>query len=253
MGFSAVAPANSSAVLLPPRTDVKAPKSDLVKIARQRLYPSLSNPNFLVLRSRRLIFEKWIANLRREPLKILDIGGRYQPYRPLFDELEHEYFACDLLSTDLTNVVATGEALPFAQEKFDLVICTQVFEYFSNPHIAAQEIFRVLKPGGSLLMSVAACAPRFVQEECWRYTPRGVRAVLSKFSAVTIMPETSSMGGLFRTANLAIHTLAHFSTLRKLLELSLCPSLNLAGLALEKLRLTSNDQFAANYSVLASK
>jgi hypothetical protein len=112
---------------------------------------------------------------------------------------------------------------------------------------------RVLKPEGALLMSVAACAPRFVDEERWRYLPRGIRSVLSSFSKVTITPETSSLGGLLRTLNVAMLNFAYFRLLRKCLEVTLCPCLNLAGLALENTKLTANDQFTPNYSVLAIK
>jgi SAM-dependent methyltransferase len=200
-----------------------------------------------------LIFQQWIASLGDRALTILDVGGRYQPYRPLFGDRGHRYIGCDLIRTDLVNVVADGEALPFASEMFDVVVCTQVFEHFPNPHQAAREMHRVLKPEGALLMSVAACAPRFVDGERWRYLPGGIRAVLSPFNKVAIVPETSSIGGLLRTLNVGMHNFAHFRLLRKSFELTICPCLNLMGLALEKMKLTANDQFTPNYSVFAVK
>ena len=226
---------------------------DLVRVANDRLYPSLTNPNFLVLRSRRLIFQRWIPALADRALTILDVGGRYQPYRPLFGDRGHRYIGCDLIRTELVIVVADGEALPFASGMFDVVVCTQVFEHFPNPHQAAREMHRVLKSQGALLMSVAACAPRFVDGERWRYLPGGIRSVLSPFSKVTIVPETSSIGGLVRTLNVGMHNFAHFRLLRKFFELTTCPCLNLIGLAFEKMKLTTNDQFTPNYSVLAMK
>jgi SAM-dependent methyltransferase len=230
----------------------EASRDDLLKLARERLYPSLTNPNYLVLRSRRLIFQKWIAALKGKPLTILDIGGRYQPYRPLFGD-GHRYIACDIVKTELVDVIANGEFLPFAEEVFDAVISTQVFEYFSDPQGAAREVHRVLKPGGAFLMSVAAFAPRFVDEERWRFTASGVRSLLSGFGTVTVVPETSSIGGLSRAINLAFFNFAHFRLIRKMHELTFCPCLNLMGLAAERMRFTQNDQFAPNYSVLAVK
>jgi hypothetical protein len=97
---------------------------NLWRVANDRLYPSLRNPNFLVLRARRLIFQQWIANLGDRPLTILDVGGRYQPYRPLFGDRARKYVGCDLIKTELVNVVADGEALPFASRTFDVVVCT---------------------------------------------------------------------------------------------------------------------------------
>ncbi len=234
-------------------TPAGSQRDDLLKTAADRLHPSLTNPSFLVLNARRKIFQRWIGQFDERKLSILDIGGRYQPYRPLFAGRIGKYVACDILQTEVVDVVSSGEALPFAVDAFDVVIATQVFEYFRQPHRAAAEIHTALKPGGALLMSVASVAPRFVDEECWRFTPAGIRATLSLFSRVEIIPETSSLGGLLRTANVGLHTFAHNRLLRKLHEVTVCPCLNLLGMALENLRLTRNDQFTPNYSVLAIK
>jgi len=150
-------------------------------------------------------------------------------------------------------VVASGESLPFAENTFDVVISTQVFEYFGQPVEASAQVHRVLKPGGVLLMSVAAFAPRFVDEECWRFTPGGIRATLSQFSELDIVPETSSVGGLLRASNLWLHWLVRFSWARKPHGVTICPCLNLLALGLESAHLTNNEQFTANYSVLAKK
>ncbi len=234
--------------------DALAPdRSDLIRTAADRLQPSLTDPSFLVLRSRRKIFQRWIATFEDAELSILDIGGRYQPYRPLLADRIGRYVACDILHTAAVDVVGSGEALPFAANAFDVAIATQVFEYFPQPHKAAAEIYSVLKPGGALLMSVAAQAPRFVDEECWRFTPAGIRATLSMFSKIEIVPETSSLGGLLRTVNLGMHSFVRYRLLRKLQEVTACACLNLFGMALESLKLTRNDQFTPNYSVLAIK
>ena len=133
------------------------------------------------------------------------------------------------------------------------MISTQVFEYVSHPYRGTEEIFRVLKSGGTLLMSLVSCAPRFGDDERWRYTPLGIQSILSGFSEVSIVPETSSLGGLVRTLNLGVHTYAHFRFLRRCMELTVCPCQNLVGVALEGLKLSSNDQFTPNYSVRVVK
>jgi len=225
----------------------------LATIAHRRLYPSLTDPNYLVLRSRRLIFSAWARELHGEHLKVLDVGGRYQPYRPLLDRRISRYIALDLIKTEFVDVVANGEALPFAPESFDLIIATQVFEYFQDPQAAAKGICAVLRPGGILLASFAACAPRFVSEERWRFTPAGLQTVLAPFATLEIIPELHSAAGLLRTINLALEGFAHYAMARRLYRLTACPALNALGFFVEKLRLTSNDQFTPNYSVRAVK
>jgi SAM-dependent methyltransferase len=224
---------------------------DLLRIAERRLRPPLSDPSFLVLRSRTKIFERWFSQLGT-PAMVLDIGGRYQPYRSLLGSGVQNYIALDVQPTPFVNVIADGQRLPFASGSFDLVIATQVFEYFAKPHQAAEEVLRVLKPEGTFLMSVAAFAPRFVDEEHWRFTPRALRSMLEGFEQLEMVPELSSAGSLLRALNVAVSFFAskHRVT-RKLYEVSICPAVNLVGLALERAKLATNDQFAANFSVRA--
>jgi SAM-dependent methyltransferase len=223
------------------------------EIAEKRLRPPLTDPNFLVLHSRRIIFQAWIAQLPDKEMSILDVGGRYQPYRPLFTGRVERYIGFDLLRTDFVDVVGTGENLPFASASFDLVIATQVFDCFKDPHRAAQQIHSVLKPGGALLASIPSMAPRFSDGERWRFTATGVRSVLSMFSEIKVVPELSSLGGMLRTINLALHSFVPSRILKRVARSTLVPCINLSGLGLEALHITGNNQFTPNYSVLAIK
>lgn len=223
------------------------------EIAARRFHPRLTDPNWPLLRARRVIFEDWAAQVRPKKLTILDVGGRYQPYRPLFEGRIDRYIAVDVLKTDLVSVLASGEALPFPSGTFDLVITTQVFEYFADPQTAARQVHAVLKPGGVLLASAVACAPRFADEEHWRFTPSGLRSLLAPFQTVEIVPELYSVSSLVRTINLAMNNFVRYESVRKLYGHTVCPLLNLLAVGAENLHLTRNDQFTANYSVRATK
>lgn len=53
------------------------------------------------------------------------------------------------------NIVAGDvEQLPFTNDKFDLVICTETLEHLEHPENAVLEFLRILKPGGRLIGSV---------------------------------------------------------------------------------------------------
>jgi SAM-dependent methyltransferase len=50
-------------------------------------------------------------------------------------------------------VRANVESLPFEDESFDVVLCTQVLEHLLSPAEGVRELARVLRPGGRLLLS----------------------------------------------------------------------------------------------------
>lgn len=228
-------------------------RDELLRIAHRRLYPSLTNPSYLVQRRRREIMAGWIAAIPGNGLTILDIGGRYQPYRPLLENRVGRYVALDVLRTDLVDVVGQGQQLPFKEDVFDLVIATGVFEYFPDPAKAAAEIRRVLRPGGHLIMSVASVYPRVVDQEHWRYLPAGLRFVLSPFSKVEIVPEVASVGGFFRATAASLSIMAKYSFVRQIVHHTAVPLLNLMGLAFDRPGISTNDQIAGNFCALAQK
>jgi len=226
--------------------------NDLMRQGKARLFPSLTDPNWLVLRERRRIFERWLAQLPSKDLKVLDVGGRIQPYRILIADRIRQYIAVDLRLTALVDVIGNAEHLPLRAAHFDLVICTQMLEYVPEPASAVAEIFRVLKPGGMFLLSVPSAAPDAGQER-WRLLPAGLRSLLTSFQRVEVVPEGSSVAGLFRTVNVCLDIFARYATVRLLYRHSFCPILNLSGALAEKLSGGRNQQFSVNYSVLAKK
>jgi SAM-dependent methyltransferase len=220
--------------------------------SQERLHPSVTNPNWLVLRRRRQIFEAGLDRLQKSALSVLDVGGRLQPYRPLLGARTKSYIAVDLQMSPLVNVAAAVEALPFRNEQFDFVICTQVFEYLPDPGLAVAEIKRVLRKGGVLFLSAPAVFLRDDDKECWRFLPEGLRRLLRDFETVQIMPEGNSLTGFFRTCNVFLTSFFKPRFLLPLWQWTVVPLLNGAGWVLERFA-GQNEQFTANYSVWARK
>ncbi|MDG2024120.1 MAG: class I SAM-dependent methyltransferase [Actinomycetota bacterium] len=73
-------------------------------------------------------------------------------------------------------VSADALELPFADETFDRIICSEVLEHIPDDQTAIRELARVLRPGGSIAVTV----PAWVAEKiCWKlndeyYAPKAV-------------------------------------------------------------------------------
>lgn len=53
----------------------------------------------------------------------------------------------------LRPIACNATRLPFLDESFECVICSEVLEHIEQDQIVLQEIFRVMKPGGELILT----------------------------------------------------------------------------------------------------
>ncbi|HZP16777.1 MAG TPA: class I SAM-dependent methyltransferase [Terriglobales bacterium] len=220
--------------------------------SRQRLYPRIFNPNWMVMRRRREIFRTWLNTADFENARVLDVGGRLQPYRELL-RFAHRYCSVDLRYTALVSIIARAEQLPFANGSFDLVLCTQMLEYATDPALVVREIHRVLRPRGVLFLSAPSIFPQESEQDRWRFFPAGLRQLLAGFAECEVVPEGGSGAGFLRTLAVFLHMSARFQGLRLVLSYSVVPLINVLALALESVVGNIAGPFTVNYSVRAVK
>ena len=223
----------------------------LLKTGRERLRPRMTNPNWLILRKRREIFRRWLQQLQLQDPKVLDVGGRIQPYCELIAS-PRQYWAIDLRPTVLVSAVATAECLPFADNSFDLVLCTQMIEYAADPAAVMSEIHRVLKPQGVLFLSAPSIFPRDSEQDRWRLFPAALNQLLRGFPEVQIIPECGSAAGFMRTLAVFVHMAARYQAVRFLVSCSPVPFLNVLGAGFDRFG-ARDGSFTVNYSVQARK
>ncbi|THB78732.1 MAG: SAM-dependent methyltransferase [Desulfobulbaceae bacterium] len=84
---------------------------------------------------------------------ILDCGAGF---RPVYYENVVNY---EIEPYPTTDVLGFAEALPFQDNSFDAVMSFAVLEHVKYPFKVAEELIRVLKPGGKLTVSAAFLQP----------------------------------------------------------------------------------------------
>jgi SAM-dependent methyltransferase len=123
----------------------------------------------------------------------LDIGAGDGYYRDLFPNS----VTVDADADRKPDIVADAHHLPFADETFDVVICTEVLEHLHTPEQAMSEFRRVLKPGGRLLLTTRFIFPLHdVPGDYYRYTKYGLRYLLREWKIEKLMEEASTIDTL---------------------------------------------------------
>ena len=108
--------------------------------------------------------------------RVLDYGSAESPYRSYFPA-EADFVAADLPGNPDAAIELTEDgAVPGEDGSFDVVLSTQVLEHVTDPRLHLSEAFRVLRPGGRLLLSthgVFVWHPDPV--DYWRWTGEGLQ------------------------------------------------------------------------------
>lgn len=133
--------------------------------------------------------DKWVEK-QAEKVKagalVIDVGAGTGPYRSLFAHCQ--YRAHDFGQEPGTigrytelDYQSDINSIPVPDASFDVVLCTEVLEHVPEPIRAVQELGRVLRPGGRLLLTAplgsllhqepyhfyGGCTPHWY----WRFLP----------------------------------------------------------------------------------
>ncbi len=216
--------------------------------------PSLTDFSYLDCQRRTQLIREVASRLPAGTTKILlDIGGRGKPYAEYFRDRVLWHFVVDIEPGASVDFVGDARVLPVAEGSVNLVLCTQVIEHIPEPGRVLQEIFRVLRPGGTLILSVPAIFPQHGSPgDYWRYMPQGLAWLLRDFRKIEIQGETGTVGSLFLVFNMYLYVFTGpWPWTRRLASLCICPITNLLGRAAAAIY--RGDQFASNYFVVATR
>ncbi len=129
--------------------------------------------------------------------RVLDVGaGGNDRYSHLFKY--DKYLKMDVSEGENVDVVGSAESIPFPDESFDSIVCTQVFEHLAIPQICSKEIYRVLKNGGYAVVTVPQMNELHEEPyDFFRYTKFGLEQLFT--DAGFTMIECKQRGGFFST------------------------------------------------------
>lgn len=100
-------------------------------------------------------YTHYVALIKPES-RVLDLGGQKSPKRGQFNieryDLRVRY--ANLSTAKRPDVQTDAAALPFAHDSFDAVICAELIEHVPDPPAVLNEVYRVLRPQGMVLISV---------------------------------------------------------------------------------------------------
>lgn len=121
---------------------------------------------------------------------VLDIGsGNFARYQHLFKF--KTYTRMDIAAGPEINVVGKIESIPLKENSFDSIVCTQVIGDVFDLKSAFDEMYRVLRPGGVLLLTESLFDPLHDEpSDFWRFTSHSLNqlALTSGFCVDTVEP-----------------------------------------------------------------
>lgn len=108
--------------------------------------------------------------------RLLDAGCGRKPYKDTYFSAATSYVGVDHQSDrSQPDIVASALDLPLENQSFDTVVSTELLEHVSDPLRALQEMHRVLKPGGYLILSTPLYWPRHeIPYDFYRYPYDGL-------------------------------------------------------------------------------
>jgi SAM-dependent methyltransferase len=128
-----------------------------------------------------------------DPGRTLDIGAQNGPYALQFPNR----LAVDIRRGTGVQLLSDAHALALAEGTFDVVVCTEVLEHLREPQTAINEMYRVLKPGGALILTTRFLFPiHDAPHDYYRYTKYGLRHLLRQFEILELNEETTTVGTL---------------------------------------------------------
>lgn len=169
----------------------------------KKIYLLFPEPQYTRLRNLKLF--EWM-NSNYAGKRILNLGsgvGRFDSY--LTDEIEMINLDIDASKPHL-DIIADAHSLPFKNDSFDIVYSIAVLEHVRKPWIVADEITRILKPGGYIVLELPFLNVIHDEHDYFRFTDKGIKSLFDESKFDVIFEQVGSGGGSFFSVFLLEYT-----------------------------------------------
>ena len=190
---------------------------------------------------------------------VLDVGCGDKPYALWLSSAE-EHIGIDIVAgPKVDHLLFADKPWPFDDCRFDAIVCTQVLQYVGNPSLFIAEMIRVLRPGGTIVLSVPFNYNEHnVISDYWRYSGTG----LTKLFVGLEIVETRRQGGFGSVVGMLtlnwLDSMFNLNKATRLLKGALLPgwvcvsaAINLFGWVLDRLDRTG--RFYVNAMIVARR
>lgn len=185
------------------------------RIRRERYDPSPTQCDYIHLADLRRGLRRALDALPTVDGPALDLYCGTQPYRALIPR--RPLWGLDIDRHFGRADVVGRLPLPFRDEAFSLVVCTQALHFVDDPRATVNEMRRVLRPGGYAVVSVPYAIRRETSDER-RLSDADLRTLFAGWHVRDLAP----VGGIgsevaFLPGSLALSAARHWPRLRVVL------------------------------------
>jgi SAM-dependent methyltransferase len=193
---------------------------------------------------------------------LLDLGCGNKPYKEWYGPLTTNSTGCDATqsSENLVDTICLATALPYDTATFNTVFCTQVLEHVYDHHGLVTEAYRVLKPGGNIILTVPFTWELHEEPyDFFRITKHGLKELFEEagFEVNYIKPNGGKWAAMFQMMINTVYSTFKYKTVKSkilkivFLELKLTWLINHFAIWID--RRHTDTVWTLNYLVSATK
>ena len=128
---------------------------------------------------------------------VLDLGAGKVATNHSYTEYFPNRHTVDIDPARQPDTVADIHELPFDDESYGTVLCTEVLEHCRDPKVAIGEMKRVLKTDGRLILTTRFVYPLHdVPNDYWRFTKYGLEELFKDWRIEKLAAETETFSAL---------------------------------------------------------